>query len=104
MSAHKVGDTFTRVLTIPTEFGDGYFVGWVPRSQFRDGEGTLASEVNCEWLDPLTTRTLKLRVADTTGWVPGTLLIDVQFTRTADGEVMSTTTAKLSVIQDITAP
>lgn len=104
MSTHKVGDSFTRVLTIPTEFGDGYFVGWVPRSQFRDAEGVLIAEVVCEWLDPVTTRVLKLRVVNTTTWPLGTALIDVQFTRTADGEVMSTTTAKLTVVQDVTEP
>jgi hypothetical protein len=99
---HKVGDTFSRLLAIPPEYGDGFFVGWVVRSQLRNLAGALVSEATCEWLNPLTTRNLKVRVANTSGWAPGELEIDVRFTRTSDGEVMSTTTARGPVVQDVT--
>jgi hypothetical protein len=101
-NSHKVGDSFTRLLPIPPAFGDGYFVGWVTRCQVRGEQGELISEVTCEWLDPLTTRDLKLRVADTTMWNVGRAFIDVQFTRTSDGEVMSTTTAEITLVKDNT--
>ena len=107
---HKAGDSFTRLLPIPSEFPDGtplpdgYFVGWVPTSQIRNEAGVLVADVNCTWLDPVTTRNLKLRVDNTRGWKPERVLIDVQFTRTADNEVMSTTTASFTVTKDITQP
>ena len=101
-NAHKVGDSFTRLLEIPTAFGDGYFIDWTAKSQVRGEQGQLISEVTCEWLDPLTTRNLKLRVADTTAWEVGLAFIDVQFTRTSDGEVMSTTTAEITLVKDNT--
>ena len=100
---HKVGDSFTRLLAIPSAFSDGYFADWTAKSQVRGEQGELVSEVTCEWLDPMTTRNLKLRVADTTRWAVGRVFIDVQFTRTSDGEVMSTTTAEVSLVKDNTA-
>lgn len=99
---HKRGDTFTRLLQVPAEFADGFFVGWVPRCQVRTAAGALVAEVVPEWLDAAATRNLKLRVADTTGWPLGAMELDVQFTRTADGEVMSTTTASFTVGKDVT--
>lgn len=101
---HKAGDTFTRLFPIPAEFADGYFVAWTVASQVRSEDGTLMSSVTCEWLDALTTRNLKLRVADTRSWKPGRAEIDVQFTRVSDGEVMSTTTATFTVTRDVTQP
>lgn len=99
---HKAGDSFTRLLAIPPEFADGYFVGWTVKSQVRTEAGELVSECACSWLDAVTTRNLKIRVANTTAWAPGRLLVDVQFTRTADSEVMSTTTATIHVVKDVT--
>lgn len=29
---HKAGDSYARLLTIPAEFANGYFVGWTPKS------------------------------------------------------------------------
>lgn len=101
-TAHKQGDSFTRLLAIPAEFADGYFTGWTVKSQVHTEAGDLLSDCACTWLDAATTRNLKLRVADTSAWPVGRVLIDVQFTRTADGEVMSTTTATISVVKDVT--
>ena len=107
---HKRGVPFKRLLPIPLEgaapigFPDGYFVGWVPTSQIRDENGVLMSDVSCTWIDPLTTRNLFLRVADTTSWEPGQASIDVLFTRVSDGDVIETTTATFTVVQWVTRP
>jgi hypothetical protein len=94
---HIRGASFTRLMEIPAIFGDGYFVGWVITSEVREPEGKLVAEPVCEWLDPVTTRHLKLRVADTTGWPVGELDARVTFTRTSDGEVLPTTKARFTV-------
>lgn len=109
---HKVGDTFTRLLPIPTAFPDGtplpdgYFLGWAPTSQIRDKAGALIADAVCTWLEPVaTTRNLSIRVADTTGWARWageSVDIDVQFRRTVDGETMSTTTASFALVKDVT--
>lgn len=107
MQVHKVGDSFTRLFVVPTEFADGYFVGWTATSQIRDQLDALVATAECSWLDPVTTRNLKLRVASTASWSQwaGQLVfIDIQFVRTADGEVMSTTTASFKIVKDVTQP
>lgn len=99
---HKAGDSFERLLTIPPEFADGFFVGWTPKSEIRNESGHLVAACQCQWLDPATTRHLSLSVLDTKGWKPGLVEIDVQFTRASDGKVMSTTTATFTVVKDVT--
>ena len=99
---HIRGASFTRLMPIPEQFGDGYFVGWVATSEIRDTDGKLVASAVCEWLNPATTRGLKVRVANTNSWPAGDLLIDVKFLRTADGEVMKTTTARFSVSAGVT--
>lgn len=94
---HIRGASFTRLLPIPVQFGDGYFTGWVVTCQVREPGGKLVADATCEWLNPATTRDLKVRVADTTGWPAGELDIDIKFTRTSDGEVIKTTTARFTV-------
>lgn len=95
---HIHGASFTRTLPIPDLFGDGYFVGWVVTCQVRDtNTKKLVSSAVCEWLNPATTRHLKVRVADTTGWPMGDLDIGIKFVRTSDGEVVKTTTATFTV-------
>lgn len=99
---HKAGDSFERMLTIPAEFADGFFAGWTAKSEIRDQAGHLVASCDCDWLDPATTRHLSLTVMDTKAWKPGLVEIDVQFTRTADSKVMSTTTATFTVVKDVT--
>lgn len=94
---HIRGASFTRLLPIPGQFGDGYFVGWVPACEIREPGGKRVATPVCEWLNAVTTRDLKVRVADTTNWPAGELEIDIKFTRTADSEVIKTTTAVFTV-------
>jgi hypothetical protein len=100
---HKAGDSYARLLTIPADFADGYFVGWTPKSQIRAADGSLVAECTCTWLDSSTTRHLQLVVVDTSIWPVGcSVQTDVQFTRTSDNFIMSTTTATLRVARDVT--
>lgn len=101
---HKRGDTFEYANTIDSSFEDGYFVGWVVKSQIRDAFGVLYSNAECSWLDPLTTRFLLIKVTDTSSWPASAwpLRIDAQFVRPEDGFIISTDTQQITVIQDVT--
>lgn len=99
---HIRGATFTRLFPVPEQFGDGYFAGWVVSSEVREAGGKIVAAPVCEWLNAATTRELKLRVADTTAWPAGELDIDIKFVRTADGEVIKTTTARFTVGSGVT--
>ena len=102
---HKAGDSFSRSLEIPTDFANGYFTGWTVKSQIRTAAtGLLVADVTTGWLDPATTRNMLLTVTDTSAWKPGLAEIDVQFKRTSDSFVMSTTTAQFVITSDVTAP
>lgn len=101
----KQGDSFDRLLTIPASFEDGFFVGWGVSSQLVDpATGAVIDSLDTEWADPVTTRTLRIFKIDTTAWPQGSAEFDVQFTRDSDNYVVSTTTAKLKITKDVTAP
>ena len=100
---HIRGASWTRLLQIPAQFGDGYVVGWVVSSEIREPGGKRVAAPVCEWLNAVTTRDLKVRVADTSGWPAGDLEIDIKFVRTADGEVVKTTTGVFTVGGGVTA-
>ena len=99
---HKRGDSFERTVTIPVDFADGYFVGWTATSQIRTNGDALVAGLVCTWADPVTTRSLEISATDTSAWPIAPLNYDVQFTRTADGYVVSTTSMQLDVIRDQT--
>lgn len=99
---HKRGDSFDLLVTIPAQFPDGYFVGHTVASQIRQPDGTKVADLDCAWVDALTTRALRLTCLVTTAWPTGPALFDVQFTRTADGFVLSSSTAQIIIVQDQT--
>ena len=100
---HKRGDSFDYVTTIPDTFADGHFVGWDVAAQLRDpSKGSLVAQLDVSWVDPATTRQLRLLKIDTKTWPVVPLEFDVQFTRTSDGYTLSTATEKLVVIKDVT--
>lgn len=101
-SSHRRGDTFARLLTIPTAIPDGFFVGWTPTAQARTQKGQLVAEFVCEWSDPVTTRQLTVKCIDTSAWPLVPLDVDVQFKRDADGVVRSTSTVTFAIVKDIT--
>lgn len=99
---HKRGDSFDLLVTIPAQFPDGYFVGHAVASQIRQPDGTKVADLDCAWVDALTTRALRLTCLVTTAWPIGPALFDVQFTRTADGFVLSSSTAQIIIVPDQT--
>lgn len=99
----KQGDSFDQLVTIPADFADAHFVGWDVASQLKDSDGAVIADLDVSWADPATTRTLRLLKIDTKAWPLGQHEFDVQFTR-ADGYTVSTSTAKLKITKDVTAP
>ncbi|WP_440105429.1 hypothetical protein [Acidovorax sp. BL-A-41-H1] len=99
---HKRGASFDELIVIPSQFADGYFADFTPASQVRTLDGTLVANLTCEWVDPVTTRALRLTCLDTTAWPIGPVLIDARFKRAGDGYVISTTSAQLIVVKDVT--
>lgn len=99
---HKRGDSFDLLVTIPAQFADGYFVGHTVASQIRQPDGTKVADLDCAWVDALTTRALRLTCLVTTAWPTGPAQFDVQFKRTSDNFVLSSTTAQILIAPDIT--
>jgi hypothetical protein len=87
---------------IPSKFADGYFIGFATRCQIRTDTGALIAESQCSWLDPATTRTVRIFVADTKDWPTVSAVYDVQFVRGGDGFTISSNTQSLSIVRDIT--
>lgn len=99
----KRGDTFDQLVSLPDTFADGYFVDWTITSQIRTAKySRLIAEFSPTWLDPVTTRVIKLFMLDTQSWPIDTLQIDIQFTRNSDSYIISTQTIDVIVIKDIT--
>jgi len=99
---HKRGDTFAKVLVLPDDIDDGYFVGWDVAGQIRTPQGRLIADVVVTWLDEPDRKNLQLFVDDTRLWKIGTHELDVQFTRISDGFVVSTSTVPINVFRDVT--
>jgi hypothetical protein len=104
---HKRGDTFDRLLVMPAEFVDGYWLGWTVTAQLRTVRGKLISDFVTSWADPAaTTRILRLFLADseTQAWPLGDQEFDAQFVRISDGWKRSTVTQIVTVLRDVTQP
>jgi hypothetical protein len=100
---HKRGDSLDLVVAVPARFADGYFTGYEVASQIRAQEGgAKVADLTCEWLDAATTRNLRLTCLDTTAWPVLPAEFDVQFKRTSDGFVISTTTQPMYIVKDVT--
>lgn len=102
MMKHKRGDTFDIIATISQTVPDGYFVGWEVASQIRDPSNRLVANLAAVWADDTTTRNLRLTCVDTSDWPIGNLEMDMQFTNTANGHIVSTSTIAIKVVKDIT--
>lgn len=103
MLPHKRGDSFDRLANIPDTFTDGYFVGWTVTSQVRTSQyGKLLANLECVWVDPVTTRVLSIKSLSTSSWSLGTAEMDIQFVRNTDGYTISTSTVSFEVVKDIT--
>lgn len=74
------GASLDIVLRIPVGFADGYLAGWVPTSQIRTLSDQLIATLNASWVDPDTTRYLRLRCDDTGDWPVGLAVFDIRLT------------------------
>lgn len=103
MLPQKRGDSFDRLANIPEAFADGHFVGWTITAQVRTAQyGKLLAELECTWVDPLTTRILSVKAIDTRNWIVGDAEMDIQFVRDSDGYTISTSTVVFNVVRDVT--
>lgn len=99
----KRGDSFEYLATIPSDYPNGYFVGWTVASQIRTAKyQDLVADLVCSWVDAVTTRTLKVSKIVTTDWPIGNAEMDVQFVRTSDQTTISTDTIEINIVKDIT--
>lgn len=100
---HKRGDSFDYFIDIPSDFEDGYFVGWTVSAQLRDQEaGNLIATLETFWADPQTTRRLNLHKINTRAWPVTVAEFDVQFVRNQDGFTTSTNTIAVEIVKDVT--
>ena len=99
---HLRGDTLSLVARIPSKFVDGFFVGSTVEAHVRAASGRQkVATMSVEWVDPVTTRHLYIRVDDTTTWPTGACRFDIQFTSPTGG-VISCDPIGIRVSRDIT--
>lgn len=102
---HIHGDSFDYVVTMPTSFANGYFTGWTVTSQVRTTKyQEFVADLQCSWVDPVTTRDLKLFLLSTTSWPIGDCQMDVQFVRNSDKYTFSSNVESITVVRDVTRP
>ena len=101
---HKCGDSLDLAVVLPDTFTDGYFTGYDVACQIRNvgSNGALIAEITCTWVDPATTRTLRLQCLNTKTWPSGPAHFDVQFTKRTDGFVLSSKTSTIFIVDDVT--
>lgn len=103
MLPQKRGDSFDRLANIPDTFVDGHFVGWTVTAQVRTTQyGKLLADLDCTWVDPVTTRILSVKALDTHNWAVGDAEMDIQFVRDSDGYTISTSTVAFTIVRDVT--
>ena len=103
-STHKRGDTFDRSGQV-TVMQNGVrlldLTGWTGASQVRDKHGQLLSQLSFEWLDASQSLVRLSSVGSTEDWVVGDAKMDIQLT-SSTGIIVSTATATIGVVEDIT--
>lgn len=102
---HKRGDTFSEIAYFPNENSPtSEFVGWVPTCQLRTLQGALIADIVTDWVDPATALFVSLQFSDTQAWPIGRAIFDIQFKRTSDEFIISSTTKVLNIVEDVTRP
>ncbi len=104
MATHIRGDSFDKVMVLPSDFEDGHFIGWTVSSQVRvKGTGILIADLVCAWIGvQANTRSMSLSAIDTSSWPVGQAEFSVSFTRTADGFTQSTSAFPLTIANGVT--
>ncbi|GAD20969.1 hypothetical protein [Acidovorax sp. MR-S7] len=90
--------TFDLLARIPDRFTDGQFAGWEPASELRNAKDELIATLDVEWVDPATTRMLRLRMLDTSGWPLGMASFDIRLESPA-GERVYTTSQAVNIVK-----
>ncbi len=98
---HKRGDSLDLLAAIPSAFADGHFSDWSVSAQVRTDNDQLVANLHVQWIDPPTTRTLRLQCIDTRAWKPGRANFDIEL-RHQDGYTISTATGGIYVVKDVT--
>src|SRR5574343_43597 len=98
---HKQGASFSKILKIPSNFEDGYFVDWVVRAQVRKPDGTLIDELTCEFTDN-TTRYLRIEKINTDSWPLSRVVFDIRMTRNLDNYTLISNTLAIDIVDNIT--
>lgn len=75
----KRGAGFDLTLRVPSEFADGHFAGWTVESKVRTPSFSLVAALTADWVDPVTTRHVRLQFLDTRAWPVGEVHFDVVF-------------------------
>lgn len=103
MSTIKRGDTLALSGNAGVTFNGATvtdYTGWSVASQLRTAVGVLVADLTAT-LSALGVVTISASAATTALWSPGSYEVDIQFT-TPTGEIISTATAKLAVLADVT--
>lgn len=104
---HKRGDSFDLLANMPSSLGDGFFVGWDVSAQIRTLRyDKFIASLECEWVDPQTTRILRVQKISTETWALGEAIMDIQFTdpRQTPPYVISTSNLVVDITRDVTLP
>lgn len=101
----KKADTFDQIVPISDAFPEGAFTeGVTITAQIRTGKyNKFIADLNCSWVDPDTTRFLRLLCIDTSTWPVGDAAVDIQFVNDADGYTFSSETLPFLIVRDITS-
>lgn len=80
----KRGGSFSTTFTIPAEYSDGHFAGWLPLAQVRCESNTLPAglvvTLDCAWEDAIITRKMGVLIKNTDNWPAGLIHVDVLLT------------------------
>lgn len=99
-TSHKRGDTFRYQVKHTVAGVVEPTTGWTIACQIRDSAGSLVATPTVVERDDAA-GLFELLVANTTAWPIGTLRLDVQYTL-PDGDIVSTPTVYVPVVEDIT--
>lgn len=105
MTDFKRGDSFDQIVPISEAFSEGSFkTGFTITAQIRTKKyNKLISDLSCTFLDPDTTRYLRLMQMNTSTWPLGEAVVDVQFVITDTGYTFSSESIPFTIIQDVTS-
>lgn len=100
---HKRGDTFNFGLYVKATINDAVQVdltGWTGKSQIRQANGSKIADLTFAW-DDASVAAARLSATGTSAWPVGDALLDVEMTTPA-GEIVSSDTIHIAILEDVT--